>query len=305
MKKFFWPLLIILLISAGILINNYSNSPKANVPEVLLRFDDIGMNHSVNMAIKEVAETGIPFCASIMFPCPWYQEAVEILKNAPNATVGIHLTLNSEWKNYRWGPITGKAVTPGLVDEHGHFHPSVDQFLASQYTLEEVEAELEAQIQRALATGLKIVYVDYHMWTAIATPELRAIVEKLAGKYNLAISRFFGEYYRTLFDAPVKEKGKVLTEYLNTLKPETTNLIVLHVAKAHPEMHALVDMNNASMNSDKGADPVSNHRQAELDAITSKEFLQLVKDKKIRLVTYADLVNKHGLKAMKKPDSIP
>lgn len=31
-----------------------------SAPEILLRLDDIGMNHSVNMAVEEVARTGIP-----------------------------------------------------------------------------------------------------------------------------------------------------------------------------------------------------------------------------------------------------
>ncbi|MDP9348987.1 MAG: ChbG/HpnK family deacetylase, partial [Gemmatimonadota bacterium] len=50
------------------------------VPEVLLRLDDVGMNHSVNTAIARVAESGLPFSVSVMFATPWYQEAVEILR---------------------------------------------------------------------------------------------------------------------------------------------------------------------------------------------------------------------------------
>ncbi|MBN2602411.1 MAG: hypothetical protein JXR87_10490, partial [Candidatus Marinimicrobia bacterium] len=38
---------------------------------VLIRCDDIGMCHAVNVAAKEVAETGLPLNFSIMFVCPW------------------------------------------------------------------------------------------------------------------------------------------------------------------------------------------------------------------------------------------
>jgi len=62
------------------------------------------MSHSVNMALLRLIETGLPVSVSVMFPTPWYQETVEILKRHPQVAVGIHLTLNSEWKIYRWGP---------------------------------------------------------------------------------------------------------------------------------------------------------------------------------------------------------
>ena len=75
---------------------------QSNLPKLVLRTDDIGMNHSVNLGLKELAGTKIPFSASVMFACPWYQEAVEILKQNPQVAVGIHLTLTAEWKYYRW-----------------------------------------------------------------------------------------------------------------------------------------------------------------------------------------------------------
>ncbi|HMI49157.1 MAG TPA: ChbG/HpnK family deacetylase, partial [Gemmatimonadaceae bacterium] len=119
-----------------------AQSPAA--PEVLLRLDDIGMNHSVNLAIEKVAKTGMPFNVSLLFACPWYQEAAEILKKYPNVTVGVHLALNSEWRNYRWGPVLGKGGAPSLVDSDGYFLPSRDAFLATKYDLGEVERELSA-----------------------------------------------------------------------------------------------------------------------------------------------------------------
>src|SRR5215208_6908365 len=93
-------------------------------PEVVLRLDDVGMDHSVNTAIERVARTGMPFSASVMFACPWYQEAVEMLKKYPQVTVGVHLVLNSEWRGYRWGPVLGKTAVPSLVDSAGYFLPS-------------------------------------------------------------------------------------------------------------------------------------------------------------------------------------
>src|SRR6266550_4736565 len=86
---------------------------------LVIRTDDIGMSHSVNLAMERLVSTGMPISVSVMFACPWYQEAVEILKQHPNVSVGIHLVLNSEWKKYRWGPVAGSAAVPSLVDENG------------------------------------------------------------------------------------------------------------------------------------------------------------------------------------------
>src|SRR5215210_7992317 len=94
----------IFLLAVVAAVPNVLCAQRADPPEVVLRLDDIGMNHSVNLAVEKVAATGMPFSVSLLFACPWYQEAVEILKKYPQVTVGVHLALNSEWRNYRWGP---------------------------------------------------------------------------------------------------------------------------------------------------------------------------------------------------------
>jgi predicted glycoside hydrolase/deacetylase ChbG (UPF0249 family) len=294
MQSIFPGFTLVLLLMSGIVFSQ-------NSPQVLLRLDDNGMNHAVNLAIKRVADLDIPFSTSVMFACPWYQETVSILKNYPKVSVGVHLTLNSEWKHYRWGPVSGRSAVPSLVDSEGYFLPSTKEFLENNYSLEEVEKELAAQIERGLNSGLKIDYIDYHMGTAVATPELREVVEKLAKKYKLGISRYFNENYKTMFDTPVEKKKIEFIDHLtNHLKSEQINLIVLHVAKPDPEMKVLVDMNNSRMHSEE--DPlVSWHRSAELAMLLSDEFLLLVKTNRITLVNYGDVLNSVGINNMKAP----
>ena len=271
-----------------------------NSPAVLLRLDDNGMNHSVNMAIQQVAETGIPFSTSVMFTCPWYQEAVTVLKKFPHISVGIHLVLNSEWKHYRWGPVLGQTAVPSIVDPDGYFYASTEEFLNSKYKLQEVERELDAQIQRCMKSGLKIDYLDYHMWTAISTPQLRSIVEKLARKYKLGIARYFGEAYVSLFDVPPETKKENFFQLLSKADVNKTNLVVLHVAQDTPEMRALIDMNNPLMHSE--TQPiVAMHRSKELEVLLSKEFKQQVRSGRITFVTYRDLIRKIPLDSMRAP----
>jgi len=272
-----------------------------DLPKVLLRTDDIGMDHSVNMALKKLADTGIPFSTSVLFVCPWYQEAVDILKDNPQVTVGVHLALNAEWKYYRWGPVLGREGVPSLVNDNGFFRASIDEFLKSDYHLDEVERELEAQIQRALNSGLKVTYVDCHMGTAESTPELRAIVEKLADKYGLGISSYFDENYKSMWGVSVDTKQAEFMDHLNNhLEKDQVNLIELHIAVNNPEMQALVDLNSNLMNSANGQPQAGEHRQTELNMLLDPSFHALI-GKKFQLVTYSDLVKSAGLDSMKAP----
>ena len=263
---------------------------------LLFRLDDIGMCHSVNMAAKEVLETRMPVSMSVMVPCPWFTEAVEILKHYPHVSVGIHLTLNSEWKNYRWGPVAGVTMVPSLVDSLGHFFPSRSKLFANNPKLEEIETELRAQIEKAQKAGLKIDYLDYHMGAAMQTPQTRAIVEKLAAEYGLAISRYYDEVdVEGGYAAPVANKLDTLLKKVTNLQPGGTKLFVVHIGLDEPEMAAMEDLNPG------GPRDMSKHRQAELRALLAPNFQQLINSERFRIVNYRMLNEEKGLKSMKRP----
>lgn len=264
--------------------------------EVLIRCDDIGMCHAVNSAIREVLDSGLPVSTSVMFACPWYQEAVEILKEYKNVSVGVHLTLNAEWKNYRWGPVAGRTAVPSLVDKDGFFFPSRALLFANNPTPDDVERELRAQIERAVGSGLKIDYVDYHMSAAVSTPELRAIVEKLAHEYKLGISRYFSETdVEGWYAAPIESKKDTLLQRTRSIESGATRLFVFHVGLETPEMDALVDLNPF------GPKDMSKHRQAELRALLSPEFRSLLSERRIKLKMYSDMVKEIGVEKMMRP----
>ena len=273
----------------------FAQKDKSRIP-VLIRCDDIGMCHSVNMAARQVLETGIPVSMSVMVPCPWFTEAVEMLKKYPNVSVGIHLTLNSEWKQYRWGPVSGSRAVPSLVDSLGNFFPSRSALFGNNPRLAEIESELRAQIEKALHAGLKIDYLDYHMGAAVQTPETRAIVEKLAAEYKLGISRYYSEdealgWY---FATPANKLDSMMLS-LRTLKPGETKLFVVHVGLDSPEMSAMEDANPW------GPKDMSKHRNGELNALISPQFQQMLRDPKYRLVNYRTLNTEKGLSSMKRP----
>ncbi len=263
---------------------------------ILIRCDDWGMSHSVNMAAKQVVQKGFPVSASIMFACPWYQEAVEIVKAAPNVSVGIHLTLNAEWKNYRWGPVAGRSAVPSLVDSLGFFFPSRSALFGNNPSLAEIETELRAQVDRAVRSGVRIDYLDYHMGAAVQTLETRMIVEKLAAEYGLAVSRYFDEVdVESGYSVQVEKKLDTLLARTKALKPGGTKLFVIHIGLDDAELRAMEDLNIF------GPKEMSRNRQSELNALLSPKFQKLIHSKNYRLVNYKMLIDEKGLGSMKRP----
>lgn len=291
MKNFFYFIAFVFILSA-VSFSQTENKFKT----LLIRCDDLGMSHSVNMAFKELMESGLDFSASVMFPCAWYQEAVDILKANPQITVGIHLTLNAEWKNYRWGPVAGRDKVPSLVDSNGYFFPSRATFFANNPKVEEIEIELRAQIERAINSGIKISYLDYHMGTAVEKPEHRVIVEKLAKEYGLAISRYFGEVdLESMYSVYTDKKQDFLLNLIEKLDGDKINLLVCHIGKDQPELQAMIDMNSF------GLPEMSKHREAELNALIKVQQQNLFEQNNIKLINYTDLINEIGLEKMKSP----
>jgi len=263
---------------------------------LIIRTDDAGFSHSANMALQKLIDTGLPLSVSVMFACPWYQETVEILKRHPAVAVGIHLTLNSEWKNYRWGPVTGREAVPTLVDSNGYFFQSSEALYKNHPDVRQVEKELRAQIERARRSGLKIDYVDYHMGTATRSPEFREVAERLASEFGLGMSEYFGETMDApQYSAAPRQKADSLVAMIDRLKPGF-NVVVTHVGIDDAELGALEDMNT-----DQPLAQMSKNRQGELDALTSDRFAGAVKARNVVLTTYRELITKQGLKAMRRP----
>ena len=255
------------------------------------------MSHSVNLALEKLIETGLPVSVSVMFPTPWYQETVDILKRHPNVAVGIHLTLNSEWKNYRWGPVLGRTAVPSLVDADGYFFATAEALHRNHPDLRQLEAELRAQIERARKSGLKIDYVDYHMGTVMRYPEFRDIAERLAKEYGLGMSQYFGDVrHDSQYEAAPRDKTDSLVAMIGSLKPRF-NLVVTHVGIDDAELGALLDMNV-----DGPLPDMSKNRQGELDALISSRFSDAVKAHNIRLITDRQLIEMQGLKSMRRPE---
>jgi chitin disaccharide deacetylase len=263
---------------------------QTNAPRLIIRCDDIGFCHGVNMAFKRIADQGMVSSASVIVNTPWLDEAVEILKQHPEISVGIHLNLNSEWKEFKWGPVTPYGQVPSLVDPFGKFYGSRKEFFSHRPEVSEVAKELRAQINLAQRKGLKISYIDNHMGTAISTLEFQAEMEKLAKEYHIGISRYFGEKeVPNVYDVPPAHK---LSQALKNLETVTNGLylLVCHVGTDDAEMQAMTDLNSFGLKN------MSKHRQAEADVLCSPTYKAALQAGGIQLVGYRAILEQEKMR---------
>jgi len=190
---------------------------------LILHVDDAGMSHDSNDGVEKATGEGVATSTSVMMPCPWVPEIVKYINENPKMDAGLHLTLTSEWANYRWGPLSGKENVPGLVDKQGAMYSSV-QAVYFTAKADEVDKEIRAQLDRALAMGFKPTHLDSHMGTLFAKDAFMEKYLKLGIEKQIPVMFPGGEdlYYR-LADKEVKieelkKQGKY-TEGMNIPPP--------------------------------------------------------------------------------------
>lgn len=185
-----WVMAIAMILAGNVFGQEPTYAERLGWPEgarvVMFHCDDVGMSHSSNRGAIEALECGILTSLSMMMPCSWAPEFVKYLKEHPEVDNGLHLTLNAEWENYRWGPVAGKQAVPGLTDEQGCLWDNVAQVVAHA-TPDEVETEIRAQIDRAERLGIPITHIDSHMGALFAKPEFFERYMKVGIEKNIPI----------------------------------------------------------------------------------------------------------------------
>ena len=148
---------------------------------VIIHTDDIGMCHASVQAFKDLWAFGTITSGATMVPCPWFPAVAEMCRGNPEMDMGVHATLNAEWESYRWGPVSDAGAGSGLRDEAGYFH-QWHQAVYDNASAEEVDAEVNAQIEKALKAGINVTHVDSHMGTIMNPKFIQSYVQAASSR---------------------------------------------------------------------------------------------------------------------------
>ena len=265
---------------------------------LIVHADDLGAAHSINRASIRALESGLVSSASIMVPCPWLSEIAAYARSHPEADLGLHLTLTSEWSLYRWGPVLGKERVPSLLDSSGYLYP-LENEAAAHMDIKEVEAEIRAQIARARAFGIQPTHLDSHMGTLYQSKALFETLLRVARENKLPF-RVSQEWFirasfmpsvlgpddlvldRTISIEPSvapDDWSRFYTNEIKNLRPGVTDMIV-HLAFADEEMKGI-----SFGHPNWGAE----WRQRDFDFVTSDAFRKLLKENNVKLITWREI----------------
>ena len=253
--------------------------------KLIVRGDDFGMTQGSLAAFEKAFNEGVLTCGSLLVAGPWFEGAAELCRKNPQWCVGIHLSLIGEWIGYRWRPVLPWDKIPTLVEEDGFLYTYPQDLFKRNPKIEEIEAELRAQVILAKKKGINLQYIDTHYMGMDDYPGLREVTQKIARDFDLLVSSQVGEKrLKGIYRTPVKQKDEQALKMLAELTPGLW-LWVVHIGIDSPEQNSLV--HSAPENRFKNGG-VGQHRAAELNVVTSQSVKSLINKTGIKLVNYID-----------------
>ena len=254
--------------------------------QLIIRGDDMGMTRGSLEAFEAAFNRGVLSCASVIVPGPWFEGAAELCRKNPGWCTGVHLCLVGEWRGFRWRPVLPWNQVSSLVDEDGFLYTYPQQLFAQKPRLEEIEAELRAQIELAKRKGVNVRYLDTHYLSPSgeAYPGLGDIIEKLGDEYDLPVSGLLGEKRMSIYNVPVREKLSAAVKMLRELQPGLY-LWVCHPGIDSSEQNALIHSATDQIFLDAGVGP---HRAAVLETLTSIQLKSVILSRGIKLTNYCE-----------------
>ena len=166
---------------------------------LIVNCDDVGSSHAANLACLEAMQNGIATSGTLMVPCAWAREAVDMFAGLD---LGVHLTLTAEYPGYRWRSLTGAA---SLHDADG-FLPSSAAAVFAKADPEEARRECRAQIEQALAWGVDVTHLDSHMGANQIDPRFFDVYVELAAEFDLPL-RMVGPRTEAVLGFPGREQA--------------------------------------------------------------------------------------------------
>ena len=271
----------------------------ANARLLIVNADDFGMCHGQNLgAIRSITEGLVSSC-SLMAPTPWCLHAAEFLRRQPEVSFAVHLTVVSEYRNYRWGPLAPPVEVPSLLDESGCFFGDdrFDELLATA-DIGELETEFRAQIEALQALGLQPSHLDTHYGPHEFRQDIFDLVFRLAREYGLAMRAGSPQLVRRLLEQglpaaehgvlnsgriPPERKADVLAAKLREL-PAGLSEWALHPGIATEELRAVMADPRLP-----GVTGTPEGRQSDFDVAVSEEAARIVAEEGIQIIGYRAL----------------
>ena len=272
---------------------------------IIVHADDLGETHAVNAGAIKAIELGAVNSASLMVPCPWFPEMADYAKSHPDADLGLHLTLTAERVYYRWGPAAPTDRVPSLVDSNGYFYHDWDAH--QKIDAKDVETELRAQVERALAMGVRPTHLDSHQYRLIMSgKDLFDAALRVAHGYKLPLfvtRDWFADhpYLQASLgpndivldhtvtiepEVPAEKWGDFYVNALKNLQPGVTEFVI-HPGLDDEELRAATR---------ERAIWGAAWRQRDYDFFTSPEFKQIVKQQGIQMITWRELAQRFRAK---------
>ena len=265
---------------------------------LIIHADDAAVSHSTNQAIFDAFEKGVITSAAIMVPCPWFPEMAEFARNHPEYDFGLHLTYTSEWNTYKWSGISSAYEISSLLNDQGYFYSTTPEAV-KHADPSEVDKEMRAQIERALAFGFRPTHFDSHMLPHFGNQEVFGMYLKLGEDYRVPV--LLPQNYLDLYDSlhipetikpviidriieatpdvPSSEWSAYYTQLLKDLTSGVYELI-FHLAYDNEETRAMT----------QGFEHYeATWRQRDVDYALSNEFQQVLKENNIQLITWRQI----------------
>ena len=266
---------------------------------LIVNADDFGMCHGQNLgAIRSMTEGLVSSC-SLMAPTPWCLHAAEFLRQHPEVSFAVHLTIVSEYRHYRWGPVTAPESVPSLLDESGYFFGDdrIDYMLETAAP-GELETEFRAQIEAVRSLGLEPSHLDTHYGPHEIRQDIFDLVLRLAREYGLAMRAGSPHLVESLLAQglpaaehgvldtgriPPEQKADVLAARLRAL-PAGLSEWALHPGIATDELRAVMADPRVP-----GVTGTPEGRQSDFDVAVSEEAARIVDEEGIQIIGYREL----------------
>lgn len=157
---------------------------------LIVTADDVGLHRGMTRGALAAHDGGIVTAVSVSPNGRAFEEAVELLRDRPRLEVGAHLTLVGE------RPLSPPEKVRSLVGADGSLHAGYPAFAArhalGRIRAADLETELRAQVERLLATGLRVVHLNSHQHLHVL-PRVFDVVVRLAEEHGIPAVRIPSE----------------------------------------------------------------------------------------------------------------